>query len=128
MEAGLDISPQTVRKILAEDGIYRRKATEKPHLTDEHKARRLGFCHRYREQDWRTVVFTDETYFETGSLRMRRAKGVLRRAGEAYIPRKINCKFGTGSTIMFWGAILYAHSGAVTGVYGHRDYGAKEYN
>lgn len=51
MEAGLDISPQTVRKILAEDGIYRRKATEKPHLTDEHKARRLEFCHRYREQD-----------------------------------------------------------------------------
>lgn len=43
---------------------------------------------------------------------MRRAKGVLRRAGEAYIPRNINRKFGTGSTIMFWGAILYDQSGA----------------
>jgi transposase len=57
------------------------------------------------------VIFTDDSYFETGDLRMTRAKGVLRRAGEAYIPRNINRKFGTGATIMFWGAILYDHSG-----------------
>lgn len=57
------------------------------------------------------MVFTDETYFETGDLRMRRAGGVLRHAHEAYLPRNLNRRFAAGSIVMFWRAILYDHSG-----------------
>lgn len=96
---------------MAEDGIHRRKPTEKLCLSEKQKLARLAFCLQYRYLDWREVIFTDESYFETGALRRRRAKGVLRRAGEAYLPRNINRKFASGATVMFWGAILYGHSG-----------------
>ena len=56
-------------------------------------------------------MFTDESYFETGALRRRRARGVLRRAGEAFLPRNLNRKFPKGATVMFWGAILHGHKG-----------------
>jgi len=84
---------------------------KKPTLNPEQKARRLAFCHHYQNYDWRNIIFTDESYFETGGLRARRARGVLRRAGEAYRPQNIDRKFAQGATVMFWGAILYGKSG-----------------
>jgi len=56
-------------------------------------------------------VFTDESYFETGALRHRRASGVLHQAGKAFVPRNLNHKFQQGATVMFWGAILYDYKG-----------------
>jgi len=111
LQAGLDISGLTVRKVLADNGIHRRKPTEKPTLSPKQKASRLAFCLEYRYQNWEDVVFTDESYFETGALRRRRARGVLRRAGEAFLPRNLNRKFAQGATVMFWGAILYGYKG-----------------
>lgn len=109
--AGLDISGLTVQKVLAENGIHRRKPTGKPALSLKQKAARLAFCLEYRYHDWEDVVFTDESYFETGALRSRRARGVLRRAGEAFLPQNLNHKFAQGATVMFWGAILYGYKG-----------------
>lgn len=86
---GLDIRADIVQKILAEDGIHRRKLIEKLCLSEKQKESRLAFCLRYRYLDWREVIFTDESYFETGALQRRRAKGVLRRAGEAHHLRNI---------------------------------------
>jgi len=45
-----------------------------------------------------------------GNLRSRRARRVLRRAGEAYRPQNINRKFAQGATVMFWCAICYGKS------------------
>ena len=98
-------------KVLAENKIHRRKPTTKPTLSPAQKAARLAFCYEHRNYDWKSVIFTDESYFETGSLRRRRARGVLRRAGEAYWPQNIQRKFAQGATVMFWGAILYDRSG-----------------
>jgi len=111
--AGLDISRQTVRKVLQENGINRRKAAEKPSLTLQQQAARLAFCLNHRNTNWKEVIFTDESYFETGALRRRRARGVLRRAGpaEVYLPQNLNRKFAQGATVMFWGAILHGKQG-----------------
>ena len=97
--------------MLKENKIYCRKPVKKPTLSPDQKARRLAFCHEHQNYDWRNIIFTDESYFETGSLRARRALGVLRRAGEAYRPQNIDRKFAQGATVMFWGAILYGKSG-----------------
>lgn len=109
--AGLNICATTVKKVLESDGIRRRKPTKKPLPSAEQKAARLEFCLKYRYLNWQNVIFTDESYFETGNLRSRRARGVLRCLGEAYLPRNINRKFPKGATVMFWGAILYGYSG-----------------
>lgn len=100
-----------MKRVLVENNINRRKATEKPTLSQKHKDARLAFCLQYRNQNWADIVFTDESYFETGALRRRRARGVLRRPGAAYLPQNINRKFAQGATVMFWGAILYGKSG-----------------
>lgn len=84
---------------------------KKPILNDAQKARRLAFCYQHEGRNWQELIFTDESYFETGNLRSRRARGVLRRAGEAYEPQKIDRKFAPGATVMFWGAISYGKSG-----------------
>jgi len=107
------MSQQTVSKVLAENKIYRRKPTTKPTLRPAQQAARLAFCQEYREYEWRSVIFTDESYFETGSLRRHRARGVLCRAGEAYRPQNIQRKFAQGVTVMFWEAILYGKSGMI---------------
>jgi len=96
---------------LQENGIHRRKAAEKPSLTPPQKAAWLAFCLQHRNTNWKEVIFTDKSYFETGALRRRRARGVLRRAGEAYLPQNLNRKFAQGATVMFWGAILYGKPG-----------------
>lgn len=97
-----------MKKVLAENNIHRRKATEKPTLSPnlKHKAAQPEFSLEYRHQNWEEVVFTDESYFETGALRRRRARGVLQRLGEAYLPQNLNRKFAHGARVMFWGAIL----------------------
>ena len=56
-------------------------------------------------------MFTDESYFETGNLRSRRARGVLRRSGEEYLSRNMNRKFPKGASVMFWGCIRYNFNG-----------------
>lgn len=100
-----------MQRVLAENNIHHRKPTEKPMMSAKQKAARLAFCLQYREQNWKEIIFTHESYFVTGALRRRRARGVLRRAGEAYLPQNLNKKFAQGATVMFWVAILYGYKG-----------------
>lgn len=76
-------------KVLTENKIHQRKPTTKPTLSPAQQATHLAFCYQHRNYDWQSVIFTDESYFETGNLRRRRARGVLHRAGEAYRPQNI---------------------------------------
>lgn len=64
------MSGNTIKKALKEDGIQQRKPSIKPNISNEQKAARLSFClrYRYRYLDWRYVIFTDESYFETGNF------------------------------------------------------------
>lgn len=99
--------------MLAEDGIHWRKATIKPLLSEKQGAKRLEFCLAYRYLDWREVIFTDESYFETGAFRKRRTWGVLRHANEEYRPQNMDRKFQGGATVMFLVAMLYGQDGSV---------------
>ena len=56
-------------------------------------------------------MFTDESFFETGALRRRRAPGVLCRVSEAFLPRNLTHMLPQGATVWFWGTILYAYKG-----------------
>ena len=87
------------------------KRTEKPTLSPAQKATRLAFCLWHCDTDWKDIILTNESYFETGALRRCRARGVLRRAGETFLPQNLNCKFPKGATIMFGGAIMYGYKG-----------------
>ena len=62
----IKVSTKTVRKALCEDGVNSRVARKKPNLTDRHKANRLAFAKKYQHwtvEDWRKVVWTDESTF-----------------------------------------------------------------
>jgi len=67
--ARLDISGLTVQRVLAENNVHGRKPTEKTTLSPEQAASRLAFCLEHRGRNWRKVIFTDKSYFETGGLR-----------------------------------------------------------
>lgn len=88
--AGLNIYVTTVKRVLESDSICCRKSTKKPLLSAEQKTARLEFCLQYRYLNWQNMIFTDESYFEAGNLRSRRARSVLQRPEEADLARNIN--------------------------------------
>lgn len=64
-----DASESTVRAIADENHIHRRVMKRKPHLKRHHIAARRGWTRAVKEQDWRGVIFTDETSLEMGEQR-----------------------------------------------------------
>lgn len=99
---------------MASDGIHRRRATTKIGITAKQKQAQYEWCLEHRNRDWRTVAFVDESFFETGTIRSRHARGVLRRAGEAYLDRCINRTYqNKGVTVMIFGLILYGYNGGM---------------
>lgn len=111
-ESQINVSISTFSRILAADGIHRCKPMKKPFFTLIQKQNRFIFAQAYIGFDFTKVLFTDEVYFEPSSLRSNHAKGVLRQAGEEYLPRNLNRKFYRGKSAMFWGGILHGYSGS----------------
>ncbi|KAM7287259.1 putative transposable element tc1 transposase [Ixodes scapularis] len=64
----LDVSEMTIRRRFAEAGSKSRMSAQKPLLTDTNKAQRYRFAQDHQEwtvDQWRTVVFSDESTFTT---------------------------------------------------------------
>lgn len=110
-ESQINISVSTMSRILAADGNHHRKPTKKPYLKDKQKEAHLNFAQTYINFDWTKVIFLDEVFFEPSALRSGHAKGVLRQAGEQYIPRNMDHKFYGGKSAMFWGGIMHDYAG-----------------
>jgi len=55
------VSASTVYRTLTLEGYSVFKRTVKPGLTTEQMAERLKWCLDYRDEDWRHVIFSDET-------------------------------------------------------------------
>lgn len=106
------ICTNTAARVLAADGIHRCAPTTKPFLTVKQKEERLLFAQTHINFDFTHVLFQDESYFEPGRLRSMHAKGVLRCAGEQFLPRNINQKFSKVKSAVFWGGIMYGYFGA----------------
>lgn len=101
------ISPDTVRRRLAEANLRPRVPATGPLLTKQHKRARLTFAraHQHWEQnDWENILFTDESRYNVfasdGRIR------VYRRPGERYAPCNITgeVQYGGGS-VHVWGGI-----------------------
>lgn len=58
-------SESTVRRVLAKSGIRKWTPTKQPLLTEEQKRKRVKWCQQHMKTDWKKVIFTDESYFQT---------------------------------------------------------------
>lgn len=66
------ISATSVRKILNEVGMHRRRARKVVYLTKEHKTRRKAWAKEFKdwtEEDWERVIWSDESYIYIGDDR-----------------------------------------------------------
>ena len=66
------VSASTVYQTLTSEGYSVFKRTVKPGLTKEQMAERLKWCLDHRDEDWRHVIFSDETSVQLGGIRGRR--------------------------------------------------------
>ena len=106
---GQRISNQTIRNRLHEGDLRARRPARGPILTRQHRARRYEFAkehQNWRLQDWRTVLFTDESRFYLSACG--RPARVWRRPGERYEDCYIveTDRYGGGS-VMVWGGASY---------------------
>ncbi|MBN3291941.1 TCB2 transposase, partial [Polypterus senegalus] len=97
---GVNVSTQTIRNRLHEDGLRARRPVVGPVLTAQHRGARLAFA----QEHWRPVLFTDESRFTLSSCDRR--ERVWRRQGERYAACNVvqHDRFGGGS-VMVWGGI-----------------------
>ena len=106
------VSKSTVRRVLHANGIHSRIAKQKPFLKPRHIIARRKFTAAHKDctlEDWRKVVWTDESSFELG--KNCRVVRVWRAAHEADYQDCIAPTFKSDhSTVMIiWGAITYNH-------------------
>lgn len=89
------------------------KTTKKSGLTEEMKKARLMFCKMYEHwtlEDWRNVIWTDETSVVIGSRRGNRTR-IWRRANEIYAKKCCRPRWKRFCEFMFWGCFSYDHKG-----------------
>lgn len=102
------VSARTIRNRLHEAGLRSRVPLGRLPLTPQHRSARLQWCRDRRlwKDEWRRVVFSDESRFCLGANDGRTR--VWRRAGERRNQECIRQRH-TGPTpgIMVWGAISY---------------------
>ena len=64
---GIDVSSDTVRRVLRRNGLMARIKRKKPLLSKKHRKKRLEFAKRYKDwtvNDWNKVVWSDESKFQ----------------------------------------------------------------
>jgi transposase len=99
------VCTRTVRKYIRSIGYSSRIAAKKPFLKDAHKVQRLAFARahlHWTEDDWKNVIWTDESSFETG--KHSRLIRVWRQAYERYSMDCLVPTFKSGRiSVMVWG-------------------------
>uniref|UniRef100_A0A8C6P7W2 Transposase Tc1-like domain-containing protein n=1 Tax=Nothobranchius furzeri TaxID=105023 RepID=A0A8C6P7W2_NOTFU len=104
---GVNVSTQTIRNRLHEDGLRARRPVVGPVLTAQHCRARLAFAQEHQKWQvchWRPVLFTDESRFTLSTCD--RCERVWRRKGERYAACNVvqHDRSGGGS-VMVWGGI-----------------------
>uniref|UniRef100_A0A1A7YAS8 Transposase Tc1-like domain-containing protein n=2 Tax=Iconisemion striatum TaxID=60296 RepID=A0A1A7YAS8_9TELE len=104
---GVNVSTQTIRNRLHEDGLRARRPVVGPVLTAQHRRAPLAFAQEHQNwqvRHWRPVLFTDESRFTLSTCDRR--ERVWRRQGERYAACNVvqHDRFGGGS-VMVWGGI-----------------------
>ena len=120
---GNTISKTTVRRRLAAFGLKGRVAVSKPLLRSKNKRKRLLWAKRYKNysiEDWKTVLFVDESKFEIYGNNRRIY--VRRRPGERLSSQYIKptVKHG-GGNIQVWGCFGFNGVGDLYRIKGNLD-------
>ena len=108
-KARVNAYPTTVWRFIKRSGYRSIKHTVKPALTKEMRQKRLEFCLKYRDFDWRNVIWTDETSVILGHRRGRMR--VWRRPDEKYDIHCIRRRWKGAKEFMFWGCFSYYQKG-----------------
>ena len=103
------VSVSLVYHILKKNGYGSYKLTIKSGLTQTMKDAWYEWCLAYKDVNWKTVVFTDETSVQLGGVRGRRR--VWRRADEAFHQHVIRQRWKGFLEFMFWGSFSYYEKG-----------------
>jgi transposase len=106
------VSPSTVYRILKKQGYGVYKRTVKPGLNAKQKKARLDWClahEKWTLEDWKNVIFTDETSVQKGGVRGRRR--VWRLKHEAHHIHVISRRWKGFSEFMWWSAFCYDDKG-----------------
>jgi transposase len=109
---GYEVAARTVWKVLTAAGYSQCKLTVKPGLNGFSKKERLDWCLVYENwelEDWKNVIFSDETAVQLGGTRGKRR--VWRLPGEAYNKHCIRRRWKGFSEFMFWGCFSYEKRG-----------------
>lgn len=109
---GQQISPSTVYRVLKKNkyGVYKR--TVKPGLTKEARKARYDWCYERKDwtlEQWKRVIWTDETSVQLGGVRGRRR--VWRLEEEAYDTHCIVHRWKGFSEFMWWSCFSYDKKG-----------------
>ena len=97
-----NISARTVHRVLKRRGYRSCKPTTKPGLTAENKLARLKWCKDHADwtlEDWKNVIWSDETSVTMGSQRGRRR--VWRLQSEAYLNHCVRRRWKGYKQFMF---------------------------
>lgn len=107
------ISARTLRRVLASEGIHRRRARKAPYLTKEHKSQRLDWAQAlssWNEADFGKVIFSDECYIHVGGTPG--TVYVSRSSDEADLEECYAPKFEQSSVkVMVWACIMLGCKG-----------------
>ncbi|ORY05493.1 hypothetical protein BCR34DRAFT_590906 [Clohesyomyces aquaticus] len=107
-ELGIDVCRRTLIKAFGKELYHRRKATQKPFLTEEHKAQRVQWAWQhlcYDKEQQSRVGWSDEMSAWTSAGEVY----VTRRAEEALYPDCLIPRFKDFSSCMVW-SIISLHS------------------
>jgi len=118
--SGLEVTAQTIRNRLRENGIRNFMAARKERVTAQHKQQRLAFAQQYRNfAGWERTIFSDESTFVTGNPHMHK---VWREFGTRYEESNIQIVQNSGRAIVcVWAAISRNELGPIVRINGHFD-------
>ena len=107
-EVQIKICESTLRHVMKDFGLHRRKARMKPWINDDNRQRRLAYAREHMGDtldDWRRTIYVDEASVKlNGTIDV----WVTREDGEAFMAECLAPKLLGGSeSIMVWGAIWY---------------------
>jgi transposase len=109
---GINISAETVRRILKKNGFRKTKPTRKPGLTPAMKKARLEWAlerQHWTIEDCKNIIWSDET--SVILLHRRGGYRIWRTPSEAYSRSCIRERWKGASEFMFWGCFTYDKKG-----------------
>lgn len=118
-----NVSLETIRRALNEEGLKARKKVKKPRLTKNHRKQRLEFAKKYctwTVEDWKKVLWSDET--KVNRFCSDGQHWVWISSTEILDPKVIleTIKYG-GGNIMLWGCMTWYGPGYISKIDGTMD-------